>query len=235
MSKYKKLSFKNVKTYSLKSRESKVSLDAFAKNLDSNPSFSDFFDSLPDILTGRDFKNFIRAYIQAINSKSQVILMMGAHVIKVGLSMVLIDVLKKGWITHLAMNGAGAIHDVELALCGKTSEDVASGLEDGSFGMVEETNNFINDALSKGSGKFGYAEAIAKAIQDTSAMYKEYYKVLKQNPNFCIKQETSNELKSVNDLISNEFLVVSEDYVNWARECTQRPSTPGDELARKGF
>jgi hypothetical protein len=92
--------------------------------------------------------------------------MMGAHVIKVGLAPVLIDLLERGIITHVAMNSAAAIHDVETAMWGHTSEDVAVNLMDGTFGMSRETGEFINKALVKGmtDGAEGYAEALAKKL-----------------------------------------------------------------------
>jgi hypothetical protein len=93
--------------------------------------------------------------------------MIGAHVIKVGLNPVLIDAMKNGWISHLAINGACVIHDVEIAIWGSTSEDVAEGLEDGSFGMAEESTKLINDAVSRGKGKLGYGEAVAGALETT--------------------------------------------------------------------
>ena len=171
MSKYKKLNFQGIKTYSIHERASKVHTAEFAKVLNDNPSFSDFFSSLPNILTGKDFTNFIRIYRLAIESHSMILFMIGAHVIKVGLSPLLIDAMHRGWIQHLALNGAGVIHDVEIGLYGCTSEDVAEGLQDGTFGMVRESTHFINKAVKKGKGKLGYAESVAKALQQTDGQH----------------------------------------------------------------
>ncbi len=161
-SKYPKLKFDAVKTYSIKERFSKVRIEDFAVPINREQSISDFIDSLPGILVGKDFKEFILHYKKAIDDGKPIIWMIGAHVIKCGLSPVLIQLMKNGLISHLAMNGAGAIHDVEVAMWGTTSEDVAAGLEDGSFGMARETAAFINEALSDNLGNDkGYGESLA--------------------------------------------------------------------------
>lgn len=173
MSKYKKLDFKNVKTYSLKNRKSKVAAAEFANTSNTKTSIKNFINNLPDILAGKDFKNFIQNYKSALQKKSPVVLMMGAHVIKVGLNKILIDAMKSGFISHLALNGACVIHDVELAIWGNTSEDVAAGLEDGSFGMAEESTCLINDAVHQGRGRYGYGESVAKALLANKTTNKE--------------------------------------------------------------
>jgi len=166
MTKYKKLSFENVKTYPLADRKSKVTVNDFAKILPDNPTFKEFFESLPNILYGKDFSAFINAYAEAIRKKAYVIWMIGAHVIKVGLSPLIISAIKKGWINHLALNGAGVIHDVEIAIWGATSEDVAAGIQNGSFGMAEDSTRLINDAVSRAKGKSGYGEAVAQQLSE---------------------------------------------------------------------
>ncbi len=166
MTKYKKLSFDNVKTYPLAERSSKVTVKDFAKVLPDNPTVKQFIDSLPNILYGKDFSAFIQAYAEAIRQNAFVIWMMGAHLIKVGLSPLIISAIKKGWINHLALNGAGVIHDVEIAIWGSTSEDVAAGIQDGSFGMAEDSTRLINDAVSRAKGKSGYGEAVAQRLSE---------------------------------------------------------------------
>lgn len=169
-SKYKKFSFKKVKTYSIRKRFSKVKADDFAKPLKNNDTIDAFIKSLPNILIGKDFKDFIYLYKKAVNQKKFVLWMIGAHLIKCGLSPVIIGLMKEGYISHLAMNGAGAIHDVEIAMWGVTSEDVSAGLKDGSFGMAEETADFINYAVTENSGnERGYAEVLAKKLLDVNA------------------------------------------------------------------
>ena len=164
-SKYPKLQFDGVNTYSIKDRYSKVQLSDFAKPLADSKPVQVFIDSLPNILIGKEFKEFIDHYHQAIKQKKPVIWMLGAHVVKCGLNPIINDLLRSHKITHLAMNGASAIHDVEIALWGFTSEDVTTGLQDGSFGMAMETPEFINKSISKNShNDKGYAEIIAEKL-----------------------------------------------------------------------
>ncbi len=163
MSKYKKINLSRVKTYSIKKRKSKVELNLLAKVFDpKKDSFSDYLDSLPKFLAVNDLKEFAQLIVKARNKNKPIIFMIGAHVIKVGLSPVLIDLMKQDFISAIAMNSAGAIHDSELAFFGKTSEDVAAGITDGSFGMAAETGEFINSTLSKYEhSDLGYGEALA--------------------------------------------------------------------------
>jgi hypothetical protein len=167
MSKFHQIDLRGVKTTSIKGRKSKVTLKDFAKPLDaSTASFNDFADSLPRILMGKELRDLVQDIIRAREKKKPVILMMGAHVIKVGLSPLLVDLLSHGVLTHVAMNSAAAIHDVETAMWGHTSEDVAVNLVDGSFGMSKETGEFINIALVQGMKETadGYGETLAKKI-----------------------------------------------------------------------
>ena len=167
MSKYKQIDKARVKTISIKGRKSKVTPKDFANPIDAqHASFKDFADSLPHILIADDLRDLVNDIIRARKKNKPVILMMGAHVIKVGLSPLIIDLLKRGIITHVAMNSAAAIHDVETAMWGKTSEDVAVNLMDGTFGMSKETGDFINLALTKGlkESDEGYAETLGKKI-----------------------------------------------------------------------
>ena len=126
MSKYKikPLSPEGLKTYSLRQRTNKVDIKDFAQVLAPEKAFSRFVSSLPDILAGRDFKEFISLMNNAKKKNKAIIFALGAHVIKVGLNPVIIDLMKGGWITALAFNGAGIIHDFEVAFAGQTSEDV---------------------------------------------------------------------------------------------------------------
>jgi deoxyhypusine synthase len=173
MSKYKQLDFSKVKTHSIFQRDNKVVSDDFAQVLNEDSPLSAFIDSLPNILAARDFKRFLSSWGQAIEKKATMIMMMGAHVIKVGLSPVVIDAIKHKWITHLALNGAGAIHDVEIALSGSTSEDVGKGLLDGTFGMVQETAEIINESIAHAKNDSGYGEAIARILGDSRFKYRE--------------------------------------------------------------
>ncbi|MBW2705352.1 MAG: hypothetical protein JRD84_03490 [Deltaproteobacteria bacterium] len=165
--KFQPLDLSKVKTYSLLDRQSKVTTDEFAKIWQKGSSFRSFLDNMPDILAGRDLKEVISAISSAYVDNRTVLFGMGAHVIKVGLNPIIIDLMERGIITGVAMNGAGIIHDSELAMIGQTSEDVAAGLGDGSFGMAHETCAFLGQAIKSINGKkTGLGEAVGRAIID---------------------------------------------------------------------
>jgi len=153
-------------TYSIHSRKSKVAAASLGRPVGAGSSFAEFWDSLPDQLAAADLKKLVACTAEAVSRGKPVLLMMGAHVIKTGLTPVLIDLLRSGAITGLAMNGAGAIHDSELACFGMTSEDVAVSLADGSFGMAEETAALVNGAAADaaGTGK-GLGEALGEKLR----------------------------------------------------------------------
>lgn len=164
---FKPLDLSKVKTYSISKRPSKVKTDDFARTWRKGSSFRVFLDNLPDILAGRDLREIISAICVAFTDQRTVIFGMGAHVIKVGLNPIIIDLMERGIISSVAMNGAGIIHDTELAMIGQTSEDVAAALGDGSFGMARETCEFLGQAI-KGvrDNQTGLGEAVGRAIID---------------------------------------------------------------------
>jgi hypothetical protein len=167
MSKYKQIDVAGVKTISIQGRKSKITPKDFAKPLDAtHASFKNFTDSLPHILIAEELRDLVDDIVRSYKKKKPVILMMGAHVIKVGLSPLIVDLLHRGIISHVAMNSAASIHDVETAMWGKTSEDVAMNLMDGTFGMSKETGDFINLALTKGmtESDAGYGEILGQKI-----------------------------------------------------------------------
>jgi deoxyhypusine synthase len=165
--KFQPLDLSKVKTYSLLDRKSKVKTDDFARIWQKGSSFRAFLDSLPDILAGRELGKVITAIAGAYVDNRTIIFGMGAHVIKVGLNPIIIDLMERGIITSVAMNGAGIIHDVELAMIGRTSEDVATALGDGSFGMARETCAFLGEAIKTVKGnKTGLGEAVGRAVID---------------------------------------------------------------------
>lgn len=175
MSKYKEkpLNPQELNSYSLKDRRSKVEIQSFAHTWSPGDSFQQFVESLPDILGGRDFKQFLQHCVQAKTTQKSRIFAMGAHVIKVGLNPVLIDLMKAEWISCLVLNGAGIIHDFELAFSGKTSEDVQENIQDGKFGVAEETGQFLNQAIKKAAASdIGIGEAIGKAISESDFPHK---------------------------------------------------------------
>jgi hypothetical protein len=177
MTKYKTkpLSPEKVKTYSLKSRKSKVGTQAFAKVLAGDETIPTFVNSLPDILAGKDLKAFIKKVKAAKEGNKPIIFAMGAHVIKVGLNPLIIDLMRSGWISALTLNGAGIIHDFEIAYAGQTSEDVAVQIKDGRFGMAKETGELLNAAIAKGSKKnLGLGEAVGGMISSSDFPFKEF-------------------------------------------------------------
>jgi hypothetical protein len=170
VSKYPQIDLEKVKTYSVRRRLSKVHRNELAKPFRRGEFFETFYHSLPDILVAKDFRELVAHVIEARENDKPVIVMMGAHVIKVGLSPILVDLMRHGVITCLAMNGAGIIHDTELTLFGQTSEEVADGLADGSFGMAQETAEFINAAVKSGQTKTqGFGEALGEALLASKA------------------------------------------------------------------
>ena len=165
MNRLKPISLDGVKSYPLKERESKVDLDDFARAWESGGSMNRWLESLPRILAGKDLLEIRDRMVQAASSNRTIILAMGAHAIKVGLNPVIIDLLDRGIIKGLAMNGACIIHDAELAMAGKTSEDVASEIGAGRFGMAEETGRFLNEAISEGAEKdLGLGESVGAML-----------------------------------------------------------------------
>ena len=168
------LDFTKLKTYPANSRKSKVAVKAFAKIGRKGGSFRQFYDSLPSFLAVNGFKDVVNAIVAARKQDKPVLWMFGAHVIKVGLSPVLIDLLTRKIVTGIAMNGAGVIHDFELAFMGCTSEDVAAALADGSFGMAEETHEFLNRAIAEGAKKRqGLGEAVGAMIAKSKLPHKQ--------------------------------------------------------------
>lgn len=138
-----------VRTIPLKTRPNKVSRAAFAAPPVKGKTAAEFVAGLPGILAGNDFRAVVNAVVAARRASRPVVIGFGAHVLKCGLSPVLIDLMERGIVTALATNGSGAIHDFEIALIGETSEDVAAGLKDGTFGMVKETSEMMNAALNR--------------------------------------------------------------------------------------
>lgn len=159
------LTFGAVHTYPLASRKSKVSVRDFAKPPAANPSLSKFLDSLPNFLAANDLRNLLTAVHRARKQHAPILWGIGGHVIKVGLGPVLIDLMKRGFVSGIAMNGAALIHDFEIALAGNTSEDVEAGLGAGQFGMASETGEYINE-FSKLAARLhiGYGEAAGQFL-----------------------------------------------------------------------
>jgi hypothetical protein len=154
-----------VHTYSLASRKSKVSIRDFAKPSTTNTSLRKFLDALPKILAAEDLRGLLGAIHSARKQRKAILWGIGGHVIKVGLGPILIDLMKRGFVSGIAMNGAALIHDFEIALAGNTSEDVEAGLGEGQFGMAAETGQYINE-MAKLSHRIriGYGEAAGQFL-----------------------------------------------------------------------
>ncbi|CAN2040001.1 conserved hypothetical protein [Candidatus Magnetomoraceae bacterium gMMP-15] len=172
---FKPIKLKDLKSYSIFDRKSKVNTSEFASSWKKNGSFRDFLAGLPNILAASDILYVIDAIVKAYNENKTIILAMGAHVIKVGLNPVLIDLMERGIITSIAINGAGIIHDSELAIAGMTSEDVNIALTDGSFGMARETSAFLSDAIKRAKDEsIGLGMAVGKHIIDQNLPYVKH-------------------------------------------------------------
>ncbi|MCG8532302.1 MAG: hypothetical protein MI749_16800, partial [Desulfovibrionales bacterium] len=159
------LNFSKLKTYSIKDRKSLVSKDDFAQPWTRGKNFTDFLSTLPSILAGRDIREVIQAIATAAKSQKKVCFGMGGHVIKTGMNPLLIDLMEKKVITSIAMNGSCIIHDLETAYTGRTSEDVAQSIGDGSFGMARETSDFLNQAIANAKDHdMGLGRAVGELI-----------------------------------------------------------------------
>ena len=167
------LDFSGLKTYSIHERNSLVAKEDFARPWQKGKDFKTFLDTLPSILAGKDLWAVIHAIAAAARDQHPVCFAMGGHVIKTGMAPVIIDLMEKQVITLVAMNGAGIIHDLEVALAGHTSEDVAGSLDDGSFGMARETADCLNQAISRAEEKhMGLGRAVGEFILDHDMPYQ---------------------------------------------------------------
>jgi hypothetical protein len=169
----KKIDASKIKTYSIKGRASKVRIDDFSRPHHKGDSFKDFFSSLPNILASKHFKDIAAAIVQARKDSRPVMLGMGAHSIKVGLNPVIIDLMERGILTSLSLNGAGIIHDFEVAFIGQTSEDVDKEILSGAFGMAEETGSMLNQAICSAGKDEGIGAAIGRMIHTGDFPYKD--------------------------------------------------------------
>lgn len=168
------LDLTRIRTVPLDERPSLVETEAFARPVLPGPWFAGLLASIPRIHAGNHFRTLVEAVARAREQGAPVVLGMGAHVIKVGLAPLIIDLLDRGVITAVALNGAGIIHDLEIALVGRSSEDVGAGLDDGSFGMAKETAEHVNgaaaDALARG---VGLGQAIGERILALDAPHRD--------------------------------------------------------------
>uniref|UniRef100_UPI004055E83F hypothetical protein n=1 Tax=Candidatus Electronema sp. TaxID=2698783 RepID=UPI004055E83F len=159
------LDFSGLNTYSLHERHSKVTVADFAQPVKPGMTVRELIANLPKQLAGKDFPELVERIAAAVTQKRPVLVGMGAHVIKVGLAPILIDLMERGIISALALNGAGIIHDAEIAMVGRTSEEVANVLGAGAFGAARETGEVLNQAINQGAKEgIGIGEAVGNAL-----------------------------------------------------------------------
>jgi hypothetical protein len=159
-----------VRTVPIGRRPNKVRAEEFASPPGDDRSFAAFLRALPDELKARDFLAIVDAIAGAVRQDRGVVVMLGGHVVKTGLNRLLVEMMARGVITHVGMNGSAAIHDYEIARFGGTSEDVAAGLKDGTFGMAEETGRGLNEAFVEGMQQgWGMGEAVGRALDALEA------------------------------------------------------------------
>lgn len=164
-----------VKTYPLASRHSKVNLQDFAKPLSTDSSLNDFLDSLPNVLACQSLRELCARIQRARELKKPIIWGIGGHVIKTGLAPVIIDLMKRGYVSAIAANGSVLVHDAEIAMIGSTSEDVDATLSEGVFGGAEETGQLLNGAARAGANdQIGLGEAVGRALLARNPKHRDY-------------------------------------------------------------
>ena len=165
MKTYQPLDFSGLNTYSIHGRYSKVTVDNFAKPLAPGSTLKEFIASLPEQLLGLDFPELVGRLAARHKNSRPIVVGMGAHVIKVGLNPILIDLMERGIISAIALNGAGIVHDTEIAMAGRTSEEVGDVLGSGAFGAAKETGEVVNAGINLGAAKgMGLGEGLGEYL-----------------------------------------------------------------------
>jgi deoxyhypusine synthase len=189
------LDFSKIKTYSIEERAHKESATKFPNLEDKIKIFQD-----------KNLEKLAKSIIKAKKNKNKITFMMGGHVVKTGMSKYIVDLMKKGYVNHIAMNGSTSIHDFEIAYLGETSEDVEKGIKNGSFGMVEETGKKMNDAINDAAKKnLGYGHAIGELIgnlnsknKENSLLYQAYKNNIPATVHVAIGNDTIHQHPSCN-------------------------------------
>lgn len=175
MPKWTPISLDEVKSYPLKKRPSKIKVDDFGDAWQPGGSMNRWLESLPKILAGNDFTEIVDRFVRAAASGKTIILAMGAHAIKVGLNPIILDLMNRRILSSIAMNGAGIIHDAEVAMVGCTSEDVSEQIGTGKFGMAEETGKLLNAAISEGAKQgLGIGRSVGAMLIRENFPYNRY-------------------------------------------------------------
>ena len=168
MSRYseKPLTFEGLKTVPIDARGGKVRVEHFARPYSKGGGMTQLLDSLPKIIAGESFQGVVAALRRARDQKRAILWGMGGHVVKCGLADVLLDLMRREWVTGFVMNGAASIHDFEIAIAGQTSEDVEAVLPDGRCGAAEETGREMNQATIEGDRDgLGMGEALGRRLE----------------------------------------------------------------------
>lgn len=167
---YKPVDLRRIKTYSARVRQHKAGVNTLASLPAPGASAAELIASWPDYLGAKSFRCVVRAIVEAVRNERPVVVAFGAHVLKVGCGPILVDLIRRGIIRAVACNGACAIHDVELAALGETSEEVATTIRDGTFGMVTETMSFFDEAVTlAGRESIGLGAAVGQTLIDRQA------------------------------------------------------------------
>ncbi len=162
---FQPISFDEINTYELASRPSKVTVRHFAEPIEINDSLKDFLDKLPNILAVQSLRELARQIRRAKELNKPIIWGIGGHIVKTGLAPVIIDLIKRGFVSAIASNGSVLVHDTEIALVGFTSEDVDASLGKGDFGAARETGEILNSAAKRGmKDKIGLGEAMGREV-----------------------------------------------------------------------
>ena len=171
---YEEFDLSGVTTYPLRSRQSKVTLAQFATPYKKGTGVDGLLKTLPALLAASDFKAVVQALVTARQGGRAIIWGLGAHVLKTGLSPVIVDLMERGFVSAIATNGAGIIHDFEIALSGATSEDVDATLGPGTFGMAEETGTQLNQAIIDGVAVgLGLGQSVGRFLSDRRAPFAQ--------------------------------------------------------------
>jgi hypothetical protein len=171
----KPLELTKVKTYPLASRPSKVNLDDFARAIGNDASMGEFLGSLPNVLAVQSLRRIADRMQRARELKKPIIWGLGGHVIKTGLAPVIIDLMKRGYVSAIAANGSVLVHDAEIAMVGSTSEDVDATLSEGVFGGADETGRLLNSAAQAGAAdQIGLGEAVGRSLLAMKPKHQDY-------------------------------------------------------------
>jgi hypothetical protein len=172
---YREFDLSGVRTYPLASRKSKATVADFARVYPPGSGMRGLMQSLPSFLAASDFKAIVAAIADAHRREAAVVWGIGAHVLKTGLAPILIDLMERGYVSALATNGAGIIHDFEIAMCGATSEDVDEALGPGTFGMAEETATQLNQAITDGvRNGLGVGQSVTQLLAERNPPFAKY-------------------------------------------------------------